>query len=108
MRHPALAQLLLGKVIAFDPDGGWGRIQLDLPDDEEDSMASGSVREPGDNQPTSGAPDLERPTDTYPFHCTGIADGSRSIELGARVCVVLAPGRSGLWEATGVTKIPNP
>ncbi len=38
------------------------------------------------------------------FHCTSIADGSRSIEVGAQVGYVLAPGPSGI-EATQVAVV---
>ena len=40
--------------------------------------------------------------DPYFFHCTAIADGSRSIEVGARVRFAVVPGRLGRWEATDV------
>jgi cold shock CspA family protein len=39
----------------------------------------------------------------YPFHCTVIADGSRSIEVGARVEFEVVPGRLGRWEAAAIT-----
>jgi cold shock CspA family protein len=35
----------------------------------------------------------------YAFHCTQIADGSRSIEVGTAVAFRIVPGRSGRWEA---------
>ena len=34
-----------------------------------------------------------------PFHCTQIADGSRSIPVGTDVSFVVIPGRGGAWEA---------
>jgi cold shock CspA family protein len=34
------------------------------------------------------------------FHCTAIADGSRTIEVGARVAFEVVPGRLGRWEAS--------
>ena len=40
----------------------------------------------------------------HPFHCTAIADGSRSIEVGAAVTFTLVPGRSGRWEAVQLTR----
>jgi cold shock CspA family protein len=40
-----------------------------------------------------------------PFHCTAIADGSRSIEAGQRVRFALVPGLSGRWEASGIEKL---
>jgi cold shock CspA family protein len=33
------------------------------------------------------------------FHCTAIADGTRSIDVGAQVRFRVAPGRGGRWEA---------
>ena len=36
------------------------------------------------------------------FHCTAIADGTRTIEVGARVAFDVVPGRLGRWEATGL------
>jgi len=38
-----------------------------------------------------------------PFHCTAIADGTRTIEPGTRVTFTLRPGHLGRWEATGVS-----
>lgn len=35
----------------------------------------------------------------YPFHCTRIADGTRTIPLGARVEFLVVPGLPGRWEA---------
>jgi cold shock CspA family protein len=43
--------------------------------------------------------------DVLPFHCTAIADGSRSVEPGRRVQFRVAPGLSGRWEATRVEKV---
>ena len=42
---------------------------------------------------------------TYPFHCTAIADGSRTIAVGARVAFVVQPGPGGRWEAGGLVTI---
>ncbi|CAB4322287.1 MAG: hypothetical protein F2520_00095 [Actinobacteria bacterium] len=39
---------------------------------------------------------------TYPFHCANIADGSRSIEVGAGVRWQVVPGRLGRWEASDI------
>jgi cold shock CspA family protein len=36
------------------------------------------------------------------FHCTAIADGSRTIDERARVRFRLTAGRLGRWEATAV------
>ena len=35
----------------------------------------------------------------YPFHCTQIAGGSRTIEAGANVTFSVIPGHGGVWEA---------
>lgn len=36
------------------------------------------------------------------FHCTAIADGTRTIAVGARVEFEVVPGRLGRWEASGL------
>ena len=41
--------------------------------------------------------------DEYAFHCTAIANGTRTIEAGAAVTFHLTPGHRGQWEADGVT-----
>ena len=41
------------------------------------------------------------------FHCTGIADGSRSIAAGAEVAFQVVAGHRGQWEATSVTKLAD-
>ena len=37
------------------------------------------------------------------FHCSAVADGSRSIAVGTPVAFVVQPGHHGRWEATAVT-----
>jgi cold shock CspA family protein len=39
----------------------------------------------------------------YPFHCTVIADGTRTIEVGTKVDFEVVAGRLGQWEAAAVT-----
>jgi cold shock CspA family protein len=40
------------------------------------------------------------------FHSTRITDGTRSVEVGARVAVEIGPGAGpGTWEATAVVKV---
>lgn len=39
------------------------------------------------------------------FHCTQIADGSRTIDTGASVRFQVAPGHLGRWEAYGVERL---
>jgi cold shock CspA family protein len=36
------------------------------------------------------------------FHCTAIADGSRSTQVGTAVSFGLTPGHLGRWEATDI------
>jgi cold shock CspA family protein len=43
------------------------------------------------------------PGTAVPFHCTAIADGSRTIEIGADVLFGLAPRHLGRFEAAEVT-----
>lgn len=38
----------------------------------------------------------------HPFHCTAIADGTRTIEVGAKVAFVVVAGRLGRWEAADI------
>lgn len=39
---------------------------------------------------------------TYPFHCTAIADGSRDIAVGKAVTFTIAAGHLGRLEATDI------
>jgi CspA family cold shock protein len=41
--------------------------------------------------------------ETWEFHCTAIADGSRTIEVGTRVRYEVVAGHLGRWEAKGLT-----
>ncbi len=41
----------------------------------------------------------------YSFHCTQIADGTRTIATGAAVCFVVVPGHRGTWEAADVEQL---
>ncbi len=38
----------------------------------------------------------------YPFHCTAIAGGSRTIDEGVAVRFDVVAGRVGRWEAAGI------
>jgi cold shock CspA family protein len=38
----------------------------------------------------------------YPFHCTAILDGTRTIDVGASVCFEIRPAGMGRWEATQI------
>ena len=41
------------------------------------------------------------------FHCTAIADGSRTIDVDSAVTFRVVPGHNGRWEAAEVTPLPN-
>lgn len=64
---------LVGTVVTFDEAVGLGDIETD---------------------PAEGAG-----AGRFPFHCTQIADGTRTVAVGARVSFGLLPGRVGRWEA---------
>ncbi|HEY9557433.1 MAG TPA: cold shock domain-containing protein [Acidimicrobiales bacterium] len=51
-----------------------------------------------------GLGEIEADGTTYPFHCTQIADGTRTIEVGAAVTFQVRPGPMGRWEAATITK----
>lgn len=40
-----------------------------------------------------------------PFHCTAIADGSRTIAVGTAVRFTVVPGHLGRWEAAQITPL---
>jgi cold shock CspA family protein len=44
----------------------------------------------------------------YPFHCTQIADGSRSIDEGVTVWFAVVPGHQGRWEASSIRRGAEP
>ena len=41
---------------------------------------------------------------TYPFHCTQIADGTRTIPVGAAVTFAVRPWHQGRYEAVALTR----
>ncbi|MEW6152533.1 MAG: cold shock domain-containing protein [Actinomycetota bacterium] len=41
------------------------------------------------------------------FHCTAIADGSRTIEVGRAVAYSVVPGHGGRWEAALLESRPE-
>lgn len=43
----------------------------------------------------------------YPFHCTAIVDGTRTIALGEAVTFRVAAGRMGKWEAVSIVSITD-
>jgi cold shock CspA family protein len=45
---------------------------------------------------------------TLAFHCTQIADGTRTIPEGTAVTFDVVPGRHGRWEAAALRAEPDP
>jgi cold shock CspA family protein len=43
----------------------------------------------------------------HDFHCTQIADGTRTIAIGTAVEFEIVPGQLGRWEAAEVTRLPT-
>lgn len=41
----------------------------------------------------------------HPFHCAALADGTRTVDVGARVRFRVVAGRLGRWEAWGIEKL---
>lgn len=42
------------------------------------------------------------------FHCTSIADGSRSVEVGAEVTFDVEAGPMGRWQAVRLRRVHGP
>ncbi len=47
----------------------------------------------------------EEDGDVLGFHCTAIADGSRTVDVGAEVAYEVAPGLLGRFEARDLVKL---
>ncbi|HBU01038.1 MAG TPA: hypothetical protein DEB20_00435 [Acidimicrobiaceae bacterium] len=41
----------------------------------------------------------------YPFHCTAIGNGTRTIAVGSAVSFSVAAGRGGRWEAIAIVEV---
>jgi len=52
-----------------------------------------------------GLGELEADGALYPFHCTAMIDGTRTIDVGARVTFGVRPAGMGRWEATAIEKV---
>jgi cold shock CspA family protein len=74
-----------GQVVAFDERVGLGEIQAE-------GGAGGGAHRP--SQP-----------DRFGFHCTQLADGSRTVAVGTRVDFRLLAGRGGRWEAADIRPV---
>ena len=49
-----------------------------------------------------GLGEIDADGQRYPFHCTAIADGTRTIAVGAVVAFETRAGGLGRWEATAI------
>ena len=52
-----------------------------------------------------GIGEIDADGQVYAFHCTQIADDTRSVRVGAAVEFAVVPGRRGDWEAAHIEKI---
>ena len=73
--------------VGFDEAAGWATSR----------PASGAPAAAGAGQAGGGAG-----TRRFPFHCTQIADGTRTVAVGTRVSFGVLAGRAGRWEAADI------
>lgn len=52
-----------------------------------------------------GLGELNADGSIYPFHCTAMVDGTRTIEVGVVVTFGVRPAGMGRWEATAIEKV---
>lgn len=64
-------------------------------------MAHGEVTEFDDAVGIGTVRDADTGVDHF-FHCTAIADGTRTIAVGTPVTFTIVPGRQGRWEASNL------
>lgn len=79
-------RVVLGRVVAFDERSGLGEIE-----------GQGPRRQIGSGGTAGGQ--------RVPFHCVSIADGSRTVEIGAEVAFLLRLGRDGREWAAGIVMV---
>jgi cold shock CspA family protein len=48
---------------------------------------------------------IEAEGHAYPFHCTALIDGTRTVEVGAAVTFEVRPAGMGRWEASRIAKV---
>lgn len=51
-----------------------------------------------------GRGEIESDNDHFPFHCTEITDGTRTIDVGAPVDFEVVAGPLGRWEAGSIER----
>lgn len=47
---------------------------------------------------------IEHEGTRYPFHCTALIDGTRTVDVGAEVDFEVVAGGMGRWEAARIDK----
>lgn len=86
--------LHVGVVTSFDEARGLGTVT-------EGRVTEGAVAEEvGEDAVRAGTPRR-----SWSFHCTAIADGTRTVEVGTPVAFELRAGHLGRIEATRVTTL---
>ena len=63
-------------------------------------MARGTVAEFDEDR---GLGTIDSEGRRFPFHCTQITDGTRTIPVGTAVTFDVVPGHLGTWEAVSIT-----
>jgi hypothetical protein len=89
-----------GVVVAFDEVVGLGRVA------SPGAAGASAIAGAAVTGAAVGRADADGRVDAvgeWEFHCTQIAGGSRSIDVGIPVLFSLGAGRLGRWEAWGVT-----
>lgn len=67
-----------------------------------DAATTGVVRSFDEGR---GIGTIDAAGEMYAFHCTQIADATRTVRVGATVQFRIVPGRRGDWEAAEVLKV---
>ena len=80
-----------GQVVAFDERAGLGEIQVDGGAGNHHAAAAHHAAAHHPSEP-----------ERFGFHCTQLADGSRTVAVGTRVDFRLLAGRGGRWEAADI------
>jgi CspA family cold shock protein len=75
------ARRWVGTVVAYDEHVGLGELEVETRDGQA------PVR--------------------FGFHCTQLADGSRTVAVGSRVDFCVLAGRGGRWEAADIRRADN-
>jgi len=101
-RPSGRSPILIGRVVEFDEGRGIGLVA---------SPPRAPRPTPPSRGPDSGShadSDSDSDSDSeYPFHCTALTDGTRTIAVGTAVVFILVPGHLGRMEATAISPLPK-